>query len=85
MNTITCTKCIISRNMIHLDFFFFQEKFGLNNLAGMSCVVDGTIPPSSGLSSSSALVCCSGLVTMEANQKSLSKVKLLCNQTKNMY
>lgn len=40
----------------------------------MSCVVDGTIPPSSGLSSSSALVCCAGLVTMEANQKSLSKV-----------
>uniref|UniRef100_A0AAX7VEK6 Galactokinase 2 n=1 Tax=Astatotilapia calliptera TaxID=8154 RepID=A0AAX7VEK6_ASTCA len=54
-----------------------QEKFGLNNLAGMSCVVDGTIPPSSGLSSSSALVCCSGLVTMEANQKSLSKAKLI--------
>ena len=41
----------------------------------MSCVVDGTVPPSSGLSSSSALVCCAGLVTMEANQKSLSKVK----------
>uniref|UniRef100_A0A669CC03 Galactokinase 2 n=1 Tax=Oreochromis niloticus TaxID=8128 RepID=A0A669CC03_ORENI len=54
-----------------------QEKFGLNHLAGMSCVVDGTIPPSSGLSSSSALVCCSGLVTMEANQKSLSKAKLI--------
>ncbi|XP_006782709.1 N-acetylgalactosamine kinase isoform X2 [Neolamprologus brichardi] len=53
-----------------------QEKFGLNHLAGMSCVIDGTIPPSSGLSSSSALVCCSGLVTMEANQKSLSKVAL---------
>lgn len=41
----------------------------------MLCVVDGTIPPSSGLSSSSALVCCAGLVTMEANQKTLSKVK----------
>ncbi|CAG5957859.1 unnamed protein product [Menidia menidia] len=53
-----------------------QEKFGITPLAGMSCVVDGTIPPSSGLSSSSALVCCSGLVTMEANQKSLSKVEL---------
>ncbi|XP_054883791.1 N-acetylgalactosamine kinase [Poeciliopsis prolifica] len=53
-----------------------QEKFGIGRLAGMSCVVDGTIPPSSGLSSSSALVCCSGLLTMEANQKSLSKVDL---------
>ncbi|XP_014866927.1 PREDICTED: N-acetylgalactosamine kinase [Poecilia mexicana] len=53
-----------------------QEKFGISRLAGMSCVVDGTIPPSSGLSSSSALVCCSGLLTMEANQKSLSKVDL---------
>lgn len=55
-------------------FGFLQENFGIANLAGMSCVVEGTIPPSSGLSSSSALVCCAGLVTMEANQKSLSKV-----------
>lgn len=46
----------------------------------MSCLVDGTIPPSSGLSSSSALVCCAGLVTMEANQKSLSKVKVCSRQ-----
>uniref|UniRef100_A0A3P9KR80 Galactokinase 2 n=1 Tax=Oryzias latipes TaxID=8090 RepID=A0A3P9KR80_ORYLA len=38
-----------------------QEKFGIPRLAGMSCVVDGSIPPSSGLSSSSALVCCAGL------------------------
>ncbi|KAM8890945.1 N-acetylgalactosamine kinase isoform 2-T2 [Spinachia spinachia] len=53
-----------------------QEKLGGARLSGMSCVVDGTIPPSSGLSSSSALVCCAGLVTMEANQKSLSKVAL---------
>lgn len=54
---------------------FEQEKLGGARLSGMSCVIDGTIPPSSGLSSSSALVCCAGLVTMEANQKSLSKVK----------
>lgn len=52
-----------------------QEKFGIAQLAGMCCVVDGTIPPSSGLSSSSALVCCAGLATMEANHKSLSKVQ----------
>lgn len=53
-----------------------QERFGITRLAGMSCVIDGTIPPSSGLSSSSALVCCSALLTMEANEKSLSKVSL---------
>ncbi|KAK2867411.1 hypothetical protein Q8A67_025528 [Cirrhinus molitorella] len=53
-----------------------QEHLSLSPLVGMCCVVDGTIPASSGLSSSSALVCCAGLVTMEANQKSLSKVTL---------
>ncbi|KAI2648242.1 N-acetylgalactosamine kinase [Labeo rohita] len=53
-----------------------QEHLSLSSLTGMCCVVDGTIPASSGLSSSSALVCCAGLVTMEANKKSLSKVTL---------
>ncbi|XP_026058757.1 N-acetylgalactosamine kinase-like [Carassius auratus] len=49
---------------------------------GMCCMVDGTIPASSGLSSSSALVCCAALVSTEANQKSLSKVTLAetCSQ-----
>ncbi|XP_052453669.1 N-acetylgalactosamine kinase-like [Carassius gibelio] len=48
----------------------------------MCCMVDGTIPASSGLSSSSALVCCAALVSTEANQKSLSKVTLAetCSQ-----
>ncbi|XP_071611364.1 N-acetylgalactosamine kinase isoform X3 [Heliangelus exortis] len=53
-----------------------QEHFGLNNPTGMNCLLDGTIPPSSGLSSSSALVCCAGLVTLRANGKNLSKVEL---------
>ncbi|XP_056595225.1 N-acetylgalactosamine kinase isoform X1 [Triplophysa dalaica] len=53
-----------------------QEHLSLASLTGMCCLVDGSIPASSGLSSSSALVCCAGLVTMEANQKSLSKVTL---------
>ncbi|KAJ8247843.1 hypothetical protein GJAV_G00251150 [Gymnothorax javanicus] len=53
-----------------------QEHLGISALAGMQCMVDGTVPPSSGLSSSSALVCCAGLLTAEANHKTLSKVEL---------
>ncbi|KAM9376574.1 N-acetylgalactosamine kinase [Pholidichthys leucotaenia] len=81
--TVSCSENIaIDKDNPKWYYYFLcgvkgiQENFGINPLAGMLCVVDGTIPPSSGLSSSSALVCCSGLVTMEANQKSLSKVAL---------
>eukprot|EP00066_Takifugu_rubripes_P004408 XP_003967762.1 PREDICTED: N-acetylgalactosamine kinase [Takifugu rubripes] len=81
--TLSCSEEIaIDRENPKWHYYFLcglkgiQEEFGLARLAGMSCLVDGTIPPSSGLSSSSALVCCAGLVTMEANQKSLSKVAL---------
>ncbi|XP_012297602.1 N-acetylgalactosamine kinase isoform X5 [Aotus nancymaae] len=54
-----------------------QEHFGLSNLTGMNCLVDGNIPPSSGLSSSSALVCCAGLVTLTVLGMNLSKAKLI--------
>uniref|UniRef100_A0A8D3CEP3 Galactokinase 2 n=1 Tax=Scophthalmus maximus TaxID=52904 RepID=A0A8D3CEP3_SCOMX len=81
--TVPCSEDIdIDRDNPKWFYYFLcgvkgiQENFGIARLPGMSCVVDGTIPPSSGLSSSSALVCCAGLVTMEANQKSLSKVAL---------
>ncbi|XP_075998003.1 N-acetylgalactosamine kinase [Genypterus blacodes] len=81
--TLPCSKDIaIDKENPKWNYYFLcgvkgiQEKFGIAQLAGMSCVVDGTIPPSSGLSSSSALVCCAGLATMEANHKSLSKVEL---------
>ncbi|XP_044521115.1 N-acetylgalactosamine kinase [Gracilinanus agilis] len=53
-----------------------QDHFNLKNLTGMNCLLDGIIPPSSGLSSSSALVCCAGLVTLRANGLSLSKTEL---------
>ncbi|XP_057290502.1 N-acetylgalactosamine kinase-like [Hydractinia symbiolongicarpus] len=43
---------------------------------GMNTLVDGTVPKSAGLSSSSALVCCSALTTMYANKKNLSKLTL---------
>lgn len=81
--TVSCSEDIaIDRDNPKWHYYFLcgvkgiQETFGIAQLAAMSCVVDGTIPPSSGLSSSSALVCCAGIVTTEANKKSLSKVTL---------
>eukprot|EP00795_Rhopilema_esculentum_P011467 gene11467-21679_t len=43
---------------------------------GMKMVVDGTVPKSAGLSSSSALVCCASLATMFANGRQLTKYEL---------
>ncbi|XP_030045429.1 N-acetylgalactosamine kinase isoform X2 [Microcaecilia unicolor] len=53
-----------------------QERFSLSGPHGMNCLVEGTIPPSAGLSSSSALVCCAGLVGLNVNGLTLSKVEL---------
>ena len=44
------------------------EEARLENHQGMDLLVDGSIPPSSGLSSSSALVCCVALVMVYANK-----------------
>ncbi|KAL5004898.1 hypothetical protein ScPMuIL_018354 [Solemya velum] len=49
------------------------EHLAVKSPNGMQCMVDGSIPPSAGLSSSSALVCCAALITMHANEYSLSK------------
>lgn len=43
------------------------ESLSLASSVGMRILVDGSIPPSAGLSSSSAMVCCSALVTLWAN------------------
>jgi N-acetylgalactosamine kinase len=56
------------------------DKFGFDRFdlkpVGMNVCVYGTIPKSSGLSSSSALVVCAALVTLCANKLSLSKQRL---------
>ncbi|XP_069137035.1 N-acetylgalactosamine kinase-like [Argopecten irradians] len=53
-----------------------------NALRGMTCMVSGNIPASSGLSSSSALVCCAALATMFAHGYSIAKNELsgICAQ-----
>jgi len=58
------------------------EHFGLSGSRGLDMLCDGTIPCSAGLSSSSALVCCSALVTMHSIDKQLSRVTchLLCKK-----
>ncbi|GAB1600399.1 N-acetylgalactosamine kinase-like isoform X1 [Argonauta hians] len=47
-----------------------------NQMTGLYCMVDGVIPKSAGLSSSSALVCCSALVAAFANNLKFSKSEL---------
>ncbi|KAL4228022.1 N-acetylgalactosamine kinase [Mactra antiquata] len=59
-----------------------MELLSLENPVGMQCMVDGSVPSSAGLSSSSALVCCAALCTMQANGKSWTKKELadMCAQ-----
>nr|XP_060611294.1 N-acetylgalactosamine kinase [Anolis sagrei ordinatus] len=70
-------------NYFLCGFKGIEDHFGLDSPSGMNCLIEGTIPPSSGLSSSSALVCCAGLVTLMANGKTLPKVELaeLCSKS----
>nr|XP_056721894.1 N-acetylgalactosamine kinase [Euleptes europaea] len=63
-------------NYFLCGFKGIEDHFDLGSPSGMNCLVEGTIPASSGLSSSSALVCCAGLVTLLANGKTLPKVEL---------
>ncbi|XP_071794285.1 N-acetylgalactosamine kinase-like [Asterias amurensis] len=63
-------------NYILCGFRGIVEAECISNPTGMNLVVDGTVPRSAGLSSSSALVCCGSLATMHANQQEIPKKKL---------
>jgi galactokinase len=54
-----------------------MDKFDNSNLKGLNVCVYGEVPKSSGLSSSSALVVCSALTTLHANNLSLTRVGIM--------
>lgn len=56
---------------------FENQNVPCKDRQGMRCVVSGTVPTSAGLSSSSALVCCSALVTTHANKLVIPKDALV--------
>lgn len=63
----------------HYFFCGFQgvsDHLKLTKLEGMDILVHGNVPKNAGLSSSSALVCVSGLATAHANGKSISKLDM---------
>ncbi|KAK2145944.1 hypothetical protein LSH36_645g01059 [Paralvinella palmiformis] len=52
------------------------DHFTLTDPVGLCLMVDGTVPRSAGLSSSSAFVCAAALATMQANNKQCTKLEL---------
>ena len=55
------------------------EEFKIEKPCGMDILTDGSIPPSAGLSSSSALVCCASLVTICVNNVALPTKKYIAD------
>ncbi|KAK3775850.1 hypothetical protein RRG08_041562 [Elysia crispata] len=53
-----------------------KENFCSLVVNGFKAVVSGTIPPSAGLSSSSALVCCAAMAMLRSNSWPMTKKKL---------
>lgn len=51
-------------------------EYSLKHPLGMDVALQGKIPPSSGLSSSSALVCCAALATAYINSINISKLEI---------
>ena len=73
------------------EYFFcglkgIVEHFSIASPIGMKVLLDGNIPPSAGLSSSSALVCCAALATVIANnlpspsKKQLAEICAKCER-----
>ena len=60
-----------------------QEQFCSVVTNGFKAMVDGTVPRSAGLSSSSALVCCASLAMLKANQWPMTKVRYKSNLSPN--
>ncbi len=58
------------------DIAHLLEEQGLRTIRGFRGVVDSTIPPSGGLSSSSALVVAAGLCLLHANSVSVDRLAL---------
>lgn len=63
-------------NYFLAGFKGLAEHAKLDEPTGMDCMVAGTVPQGSGLSSSSAFVVCSALATMHANGLALGKTEL---------
>ena len=68
-------KSIIWYSYILCGIRGMMEEVGVKDPVGMDMLVDGSIPPASGLSSSSALVCCSALAFLCANEVDLPSKK----------
>ena len=62
-------------NYLLCGFKGIMESLNLSSPTGMDLLVDGNIPPSAGLSSSSALVCCAAMTAAYANKVDLPSKK----------
>ena len=60
-------KSIVWHSYILCGIKGMVEEFGIKEPTGIDMMVSGSIPPASGLSSSSALVCCAALATLSTN------------------
>lgn len=77
MSEIAIDKCVPAwYNYVLAGILGIKDFSNLENPKGMRIVVDGNIPPSAGLSSSSALVCAAALATAHVNKCLASKMEM---------